>query len=235
MDYTYAHCVTKKQRNPKQATLNTDNGNNVRDLAVVERQANVLPGELLRNLERELAVDGLAVHVEDSVGGGVVEHEEHEESRSEDDLDDEGPVFPGPAVDGGGPEEEGLHGGEEEEAGGGEGSHSFCEGGASAKRLEAPSGLDDCDDGGEGPGHAEVDYGEEDEDGGDGEEDRGRGGGGKEEDGGEGEGEEEEVGEDGGGEEGEEGGEDGEERGEELYGAAEEAVEDTVGDGGEGE
>lgn len=191
MDYTYAHCVTKKQRNPKQATLNTDNGNNVRDLAVVERQANVLPGELLRNLERELAVDGLAVHVEDSVGGGVVEHEEHEERGGEDDLDDESPVFPGPAVrahdeHGGGPEEDGLQGAEEEEAGGGEGSHSFGEEGAAAEGVEAAaSGFGDGDDGGEGPGYAEVDDGEEDEDGGDGNEDRGGGGGGKEEDGGE--------------------------------------------------
>lgn len=191
MDYTYAHCVTKKQRNPKQATLNTDNGNNVRDLAVVERQANVLPGELLRNLERELAVDGLAVHVEDGVGGGVVEHEEHEERGCEDDLDDESPVFPGPAVrahdeHGGGPEEDGLQGAEEEEAGGGEGSHSFGEEGAAAEGVEgAASGFGDGDDGGEGPGYAEVDDGEEDEDGGDGNEDRGGGGGGKEEDGGE--------------------------------------------------
>lgn len=122
---------------------------------------------------------------------GYCRNDDVEERGCEDDLDDESPVFPGPAVrahdeHGGGPEEDGLQGAEEEEAGGGEGSHSFGEEGAAAEGVEsAASGFGDGDDGGEGPGYAEVDDGEEDEDGGDGNEDRGGGGGGKEEDGGE--------------------------------------------------
>ncbi|RDX77976.1 hypothetical protein CR513_41812, partial [Mucuna pruriens] len=145
-----------------QARSRIDNRNNVRYLAIVEGQADILPGELLGDLEGELAVNGLAVHIEYGVSSGVVKQKQHEESGSEDDLDDEGTVLPGPAIeaddeDGGAPEEEG----EEEEGGGGEGFHSVDEGGASAEGLEAPGGLDDDDDRGEGPGDAKVEEGEE--------------------------------------------------------------------------
>lgn len=145
-------------------SLHMNNRNDVRNLAVIERQANILPSELLGDVDSELAVNGLAVHVEDGVGGGSVEHEDHEESGGEDDLGDEGPVFPGPAVGAnkeGGPEEEGLKRSEEEEGGGGDGGHSANERGTSAERLEAPGGLRDDDDGGERPGDAEVEKGKE--------------------------------------------------------------------------
>ncbi|WVZ24136.1 hypothetical protein V8G54_002680 [Vigna mungo] len=204
-------------------SLHMNNRNNMRNLAIIERQANILPSELLGDVDSELAVNGLAVHVEDGVGGGSVEHEDHKESGGEDDLGDEGPVFPGPAVGAnkeGGPEEEGLKGREEEEGGGGDGGHSANERGASAERLEAPGGLRDYDDGGERPGDAEVEKGGEEEWGGEGE-------AAEEEREGKGEREKDEVGDEGGGYEAGEGGGDGEEGGGEFDGAAEEAVEDA--------
>ena len=140
-------------------SLHMNNRNNMRNVAFIEGQANVLPGKLLGDVEGELAVNGLAVHVEDGVGGGSVEHEDHEDSGGENDLGDEGPVFPGPAVgakEEGGPEEEGLKGAEEEKGGCGDGGHSVDERGASAEGLEAPGGLGDDDDVGERPGDAQV-------------------------------------------------------------------------------
>lgn len=70
----------------------------MRHLAVIEGQTNILPRKLLCNLERKLAMNSLTVHVENSIGSGVVQHKKHEESGSENDLDDEGPILPGPTI-----------------------------------------------------------------------------------------------------------------------------------------
>lgn len=81
-----------------QKVSDMNNRNNVGNLGFIKGQTNILPSKLLSDVKRKLAMHGLTVHIENGISSSVVEHEEHEKSRSENDLDHKGPVFPGPTI-----------------------------------------------------------------------------------------------------------------------------------------